>query len=260
MRAGGSDRADQLGSFLRACRERHPGTVRARSRTPGLRREDVATASSISVDYYTRLEQGRAAAVPSVRVIDALARALGLSQTEHAHLHRLAGRAAPESPDEETPAPSLLFILRRLGGTPAQIMSDMGAILAQNAAADTLFPWIVEQGTQRANVYEHWFCHDDVRAEFPQEHRSSYSDAQAGELRAAVTRRHLAGDDRGREFVAELSDRSAEFRRAWQAQLVHDGRNKRVWVLGSRGSALQSHVTVDDHTSQRLIVFEGAGD
>lgn len=257
MTTKGSGRADPLGSFLRAHRERLPGAVRSRARTPGLRREDVADASSISVDYYTRLEQGRAAAMPSAGVVDALAQTLELSQAERAHLHRLTGRAAPELVGTEEPAPGLCFILERLGSTPAQIMSDLGSVLAQNIAADAIFPWVVEQGCQRANVYEHWFCHSEVRAEFPEEHGSSYSDAQAGELRAALTRRQLVGDETGHRFVAELSEESPEFRRAWAAQQVHDGRDKRIWIPATRGSALEAHVTVDEHTSQRLIAFGG---
>lgn len=256
MTTEASRRAEELGLFLRARREALPGTTRRRSRTPGLRREDIAERSSISVDYYTRLEQARAASMPSPTVTDALAEALALSPAERAHLHRLTGRAAPEPTDAETPASSLLFILTSLGDTPAQITSDLGTVLAQNDAADVLFPWIVEQGVHRANVYERWFCHEDVRAEFPAERRSAYSEAQAGELRAAVTRRTLAGDDRGRELVTELSAHSAEFRRAWAAHRIHDGRDKRLWISRTPGSALNAHVTVDDHTSQRLIAFE----
>src|SRR5690606_20194363 len=194
MRTAGSGRTEQLGSFLRTRRERLPGAVRTRARTPGLRREDVAVASSISVDYYTRLEQRRAASMPSAGVVDALAQPLGRSEAERAHLHRRTGRAAPEPTGSEDAAPALLFILERLENTPAQVMSDLGVVLAQNDAADAVFPWVVEQGLQRANVYEHWFCHDEVRAEFPEEHRSDYSEAQAGELRTAVARRQLAGD------------------------------------------------------------------
>lgn len=237
----------------------HP-VMRERARTPGLRREDVAALSNISVDYYTRLEQGRAASMPSPGVTDALAEALKLSPAERAHLHRLTGRAAPETAEPESPGANLLFILERLHDTPAQIVSDLGTILAQNDAADTIFPWVVEQGVYRANTYEHWFCRSEVRAEFPEEQRSAYSDAQAGELRAAVTRRALTGDHRGHELVAELSERSAEFRRAWDTLHVHDGRDKRIWIPATRGAALQSHVTVDERTNQRLFVFEIASD
>ncbi|WP_141724715.1 helix-turn-helix domain-containing protein, partial [Streptomyces niveus] len=43
-------------------------------RTPGLRREELATLAGVSIDYYTRLERGKETR-PSPAVVDALARA-----------------------------------------------------------------------------------------------------------------------------------------------------------------------------------------
>src|SRR6266849_6564210 len=92
------DRIDrpELAGFLRRCRERlEPEAVglvpRSRTRTPGLRREDVAGLARISVDYYTRLEQARGPQ-PSPQVLAALARAFRLTDDECDHLYRLAGR------------------------------------------------------------------------------------------------------------------------------------------------------------------------
>ena len=72
----------------RACR---PG---GRRRATGLRREELAGLAGISADYLTRLEQGRATS-PSAQVVEALARALRLSDAERELLFRLAGQAAP---------------------------------------------------------------------------------------------------------------------------------------------------------------------
>ena len=63
-------------------------------RAAGLRREELALLAGISVDYITRLEQGRAAS-PSGQVVEVLARALRLSGTERTHLFRLAGLVPP---------------------------------------------------------------------------------------------------------------------------------------------------------------------
>src|SRR3569832_119907 len=91
-------RRAEFGNFLRSRREKL--TPRAvglpsgrRRRTAGLRREEVAELAGIGVDWYIRLEQGRTVS-PSVTTIDALARALRLSKTEHAHLKALARDAA----------------------------------------------------------------------------------------------------------------------------------------------------------------------
>lgn len=81
---------DQLGAALRAWRDRlDPATVGfahgSPRRVPGLRRAELATLAGISVEYVVRLEQGRVA-TPSAQVCSALARALHLSDDEHAHL------------------------------------------------------------------------------------------------------------------------------------------------------------------------------
>src|ERR1700761_6347389 len=68
--------------------------VGRRRRATGLRREELAGLAGISADYLTRLEQGRATA-PSAQVVEALATALRLSDTERETLYRLAGHAAP---------------------------------------------------------------------------------------------------------------------------------------------------------------------
>ena len=61
----------------------------ARRRVPGLRREELARLAGVSVDYYTRLEQGRSRSA-SADVLDALATALQLNDAERQHLQLLA--------------------------------------------------------------------------------------------------------------------------------------------------------------------------
>ncbi|MGP4091870.1 helix-turn-helix domain-containing protein, partial [Streptomyces sp. KR55] len=85
-----------LGAFLRARRAQLdprecglPETDSAR-RVTGLRREEVAQLAAISVDYYTRLEQGRVRA--SAPVLATLARALHLDDDQQQYLYELAGR------------------------------------------------------------------------------------------------------------------------------------------------------------------------
>ncbi|WP_211357640.1 helix-turn-helix domain-containing protein [Nocardia cyriacigeorgica] len=92
-----------LAEFLRARRGSiGPGEVGLpigprNRRTPGLRREELAALAGVSMDYYTRIEQGRETA-PSDAVLGALARALRLTDDEHAHLLALADRTAGRLP------------------------------------------------------------------------------------------------------------------------------------------------------------------
>lgn len=72
-----------LGDFIRSKRDSvQPETLglpdRGRRRSPGLRRTDLAARAGISVEYLTRIEQGRDRN-PSVAVVNALADALSLS-------------------------------------------------------------------------------------------------------------------------------------------------------------------------------------
>ncbi len=83
-----------LGEFLRARRaaasvDSLPILAPGQRRVPGLRRDEVAMMAGVSVDYYTRLEQGRETS-PSRQVVDALSRALELTDAQAEHLYALA--------------------------------------------------------------------------------------------------------------------------------------------------------------------------
>jgi transcriptional regulator with XRE-family HTH domain len=128
----------ELGDFLRARRGRlSPESIglprHRRRRTPGLRREEVAELAGIGVDWYIRLEQGRPV-TPSVSTIDALARALRLTELEHQHLRALAGGGGHRPFQPETAPPALLSLLESLA-QPAYVTGRRRDLLAWNAAA-----------------------------------------------------------------------------------------------------------------------------
>jgi len=120
--------ATELGATLRAWRDRlSPAAAglpsgRAR-RARGLRREELAELTGISVDYVVRLEQGRSA-TPSAQVVAALARALQLTNTERDHLYRLA-RLAPPADGEISDhiPPGVQRVLNRLGGAAVAVFA-----------------------------------------------------------------------------------------------------------------------------------------
>ncbi len=132
----------ELGDFLRSRRERlSPGTVGLppgrRRRTAGLRREEVAELAGIGVDWYIRLEQGRAVS-PSATTVDALARALRLSPTEHGHLRALT-HAVRRRPFSREVVPETVRRLVESLNQPAYITGRRKDLLAWNAAADEIF-------------------------------------------------------------------------------------------------------------------------
>ncbi|MFI6289235.1 helix-turn-helix transcriptional regulator [Streptomyces sp. NPDC051018] len=209
-----------LADFLRRRRARlAPADVGlaegARRRTPGLRREEVARLTGMSADYYTRLEQSRGSR-PSRQMLSALARALRLSDDERDHLFHLVGEEPPRAPHGPVGhvRPGLLLVLDRLYDAPAQVMSDWGEVLAQNAMADAL----AGEWWPGRNIIRQWFTDPPVRELFPPEDREQHARMHAAQLRAVLASRP---DDPGPAgLVAELLAGSAEFADLWERHEV----------------------------------------
>ncbi|MBH5334535.1 helix-turn-helix domain-containing protein [Streptomyces pactum] len=139
---------NELGMFLRHRRESVTPAEAGlptgpRRRTPGLRRAELATLAGVSVEYVTRLEQGRDRH-PSAQVLSALADALRLTPTERVHLHRLAkgadgnfscmGGVQPT----RTVRPAVRALLERLEPTPAVLLNRMAEQLAWTSGYERL--------------------------------------------------------------------------------------------------------------------------
>lgn len=200
-----------LGDFLRARRAEvkpedvglAPGGLR---RVPGLRREEVAMLSGISVEYYLRLEQGRDRA-PSAQVLDALARTLRLNDEQSGYLHEIArtGARRGRARREEVPAGTL----RLLGALPmpAYVQNRYTDVLAANVLARALSPSMAAGANRlRAALLD------------PRE-RGLYADWADVTADAIGQLRTAAGadpdDPRLAELVAGLSAESELFRRQW---------------------------------------------
>lgn len=159
----------ELGRYLRARRTQtspaHVGlTVGAGiRRTPGLRREELATLAGISIDYYVRLERGKETR-PSPAVLDALARALHMDDQEHQHLRELAARAARYAP-EPPPAPSrtvrphLKLLLESLRPNPAYVISRSMDVLAWNPGGLALYAGLEDWPAKHRNLARYLFLH-----------------------------------------------------------------------------------------------------
>ena len=249
----------ELADFLRRARERtDPAEVglapRARVRTPGLRREDIAQMAGISVDYYARLEQARGPH-PSDQVLAALARALRLTDDEYDHLFRLAGQQ-PRSrfrPSDHV-RPGLLLILDRLHDTPAQVFTDFGQILARNAMSQALFGSRSGPGIGDNIVWWHFTQPDDLGF-MPPEDVERNGRTHVANLRAVLAKR--PDDQRIVELVRELRAASPRFAELWEQ---HD-----VAVLRAASKTfdhpivgrleLDCETLLTDPGDQRLVIF-----
>lgn len=218
-----SERNNALGEFLRARRESlSPTDVglpdRGRRRTPGLRREEVATLAGVSVDYLTRLEQGRDSH-PSAEVVNALASALRMTRDERLHLSKLAmlPHVQPMCPQPAELRPSVRALLDRLDPTPAFVTDRVANVLAWNTTWGALAEPLGCLDGDQPNLARYVFVHPSARTVY--DDWSTAADAEAGRLRVAAA---LQPDDPALvELVAELQS-LPEFARRWDAYTLHE--------------------------------------
>jgi transcriptional regulator with XRE-family HTH domain len=204
--------SNALGEYLRARRELvDPADVGLRvagvRRTPGLRREEVATLAGVSADYYLRLEQGRDRN-PSSQVLEALARVFGLDGTATQYLLSLSAArpATPRRPRREDVATGIGQLLAALE-LPAFVESRMFDVLAANRLATALSPSI-RPGQNRLRSL---FLDEDEQDLNP--------DWKQGATGMIASFRASIGTDvedpRIAQLVGELSLASELFRRLW---------------------------------------------
>jgi transcriptional regulator with XRE-family HTH domain len=190
-----------------------------RRRTPGLRREEVASLAAMSADYYTRLEQQRGPQ-PSTQMLAALARALRLTPDERDYLYRVAGHSAPDRGSVgEYVAPALLRVLDRLSDTPALVINELGEVLVQNDLARALYGDRTGlEGVERSEIYRWFVSPETERQVYPEDDRDRQSRAQVASLRAAYG--SMGSRSRAGELVRELQRLSPEFAELWERHEV----------------------------------------
>lgn len=194
-----------------------------RRRVPGLRREEVAVLAGVSTDWYIRLEKGHISGV-SDDVLDAVARALQLSDVERNHLFNLARAARPtRTPPTraKTPIPkSLQRVLDCMTGAAAFVRNGRLDIVAANQLARALYAPVLDEPAHRGNI---------ARFDFLDPRAADYYPNYDGALSVAVA---LLRTEAGRaphdkdltELIGELATRSEAFRTRWGA---HDVRTHR---------------------------------
>lgn len=248
---------NELGDFLRARREslRPDGAGLAngrRRRTPGLRREEVAERAGIGVDWYIRLEQGRAV-TPSVTTVDALARALRLGKVEHAHLRALVRNPDRRAFVRETVPGTIRRLVESLN-QPAYITGRRWDVLAWNQAADKLLAFSRLAEDDR-NILVCMLINPATR--------SLFGDAWADEAKRMVAQFRAtydlwAGDPAFTDLVERLRHGSPAFAAWWEA---HDIRGN---VAGQKLLRHPKHGTMrfeyatfqaNDDPALKLVIY-----
>jgi transcriptional regulator with XRE-family HTH domain len=219
-----SDRPE-LAEFLRARREGlRPADVglpdSGRRRTPGLRREEVATLAGVSIDYLVRLEQGRDLH-PSPSVLVGLAKALRLTDDETMHLAKLAAVIHKElCPTNTGPliapvAPGVRQLLDSLAGIPAFVLGPATHLLAWNEAWQQLGGPLGLLDGPSPNLALYTFTNPVARAVFHD--WGTVADDQVSRLRAAELR--WGTDEAFGSLVAELEN-LPDFASRWSSHAV----------------------------------------
>ncbi|MEU3012858.1 helix-turn-helix domain-containing protein [Nocardia asteroides] len=249
---------DDLAGFLRTRRSRVDPIgagipVDRHRRVDGLRREEVAHLSGVSVDYYMRLEQGRATQ-PSDQVLDALARVLGLDEIECGHLHRLARQRRRRA---KTPGgrvrPELLRVLDLVVDAPALIMDHRLDVRAGNRLADLLYG----RPVAGLNTARHIFLEEADRGLYDAWETCTLD--VVGHLRLAAGK---YPDDRGlAELIGELAMGSERFRKLWARADVRartHGRKAYRHPLVGLLELHQENFALPDESGMELIVLSAA--
>jgi transcriptional regulator with XRE-family HTH domain len=250
----------EFGNFLRSRRAKlNPKSVGLpdgrRRRAPGLRREEVAELAGIGVDWYIRLEQGRAVS-PSVTTIDALARALRLSKVEHAHLRALASGTNRRAFTREIVPAALRNLVESLN-QPAYITGRRWDVLAWNKAAADIF------GFDRLAEDD---CNILICVLLYPGSRRLFGSSWAEEARRIVaqfraTHDLWAGDPAFVALLSRLRDGSPEFTEWWEAHDIRGGaggvkrlRHPKKGLLRLAHASFQAN----DDPDLKLIIYSPA--
>lgn len=208
-----------LASFLKSRRKRlSPKAAGLRNtygrrRTPGLRREELASLAGVSVTWYTWLEQARRIRV-SRQVMSSLGRALQLDDVETEYMLRLAGEpplsASRPAVKEDIPGP-YLSLLEQLDPLPAMITNYRFDILAWNHGLCVLFPHFGDLPADQRNSMLMTF-EDRARVLYPdwEEHA-----IQTVALFRAMNAERLVQPEY-QELIETLEQRSPYFRHLWE--------------------------------------------
>ncbi len=223
-----SARRAELAAFLRAQRARlRPVDVglpedcdSGRRRTPGLRREEVAQISDVSVTWYTWLEQGRNIS-PSEQVVEALARALLLDPDQRRHLRGLAGLSTATG---KTHIDEVLPRLQRLVNAAAPNIASIYDMHFDYVVWNTPYKRLRNDPAMlpadRRNLL--WMMFSDAENRARMVRWESAARAVLSQFRAAAGQR--PGDPRFATITAELTEASAEFREWWAEYPIRDFR------------------------------------
>jgi transcriptional regulator with XRE-family HTH domain len=215
----------------------------------------VAELAGIGVDWYIRLEQGRAVS-PSVTTIDALARALRLSKVEHKHLRALTGTGERRAFTRERVPDTIRRLVESLD-QPAYVTGRRWDVLVWNRAADDIFAFS-RLAEEDRNILVCVLTNPGTRRLFGPAWREQ---AQRMVAQFRATHDLWAGDPAFLDLLARLRQGSPEFAAWWKAHDIGGVaagrkllRHPRKGVLRLEHASFQSN----DDPALKLVIYTPA--
>ena len=256
----GDGRRAELADFLKARRGAlKPADVglpgSGRRRTPGLRREEVATLAGVGTTWYTWLEQGRDVRA-SLAVLEAIAGALQMTPAERAHLIMLGRgeQAPPPAPQRETVSPAVRRLVAELGANPAYVLGRRWDYLAWNDAFAAVFGDPGRYPPEERNAIWLTFMEPARRRLMPD------WDVTARRLLARFRADHAqyVGDPEFEALIAALHRSSPDFRRWWpRHEVLGSGEGRKTIIHPVAGRLEFEHAAFlhGETPDQRLILY-----
>jgi transcriptional regulator with XRE-family HTH domain len=269
-------RRTELAAFLRNRRERlTPADVGlpqgGRRRTPGLRREEVASLAGVGMTWYTWLEQGRDINA-SDQVLEAIARTLLLDPHERSHLYTLAGVTPPGAvQDDHMVAPDVRAVLDKLHPFPAFVSNARYDLVAYNRAYQVVIGDLDAVPYEDRNTLWLIFTKETTSKCFVD--RDEAKPRLVAQLRSAMAE-HV-GEPAWKCLVRRLREASPEFSEIWDRHEVAEPENARkrllhrdfgllqfnyvhTWLAPRAGLRLVTYVPADDATREAVAEFDTA--
>ena len=227
-------------------------------RVPGLRREEVAVLSGVSVDWYVRLEQGRQV-TPSESVLAAVARTLRLDDAEREYLFNLArpAQGTTDVDDKTVVRPGIRRMIDGFDNQPAFLLGPRMEVLAGNELAWALLADFAARDADDRNLLRWIFTEPGVRDLYLD--WESVASELVGVLQLEASARPK--DRAIAALVGELATASPEFAAWWarpNPQGRTSGRKRFAHPIVGRLTIDWEAFTVPDDATQTLFVYSAA--
>ena len=250
---------EELTRFLKSVRARiSPVDVGLpageRRRAKGLRREEVATLSGMSVTWYTWFEQGRDVQLSS-HMLERLGRTLRLSAHEREFLFALAQHRPPplaSAPDETIQA-STQYLMDSLN-IPALVITDDWTVIGWNDLVTRAFRDYAPLARSERNLFRILMLNERYR-ENPEQYREMVKRLTA-RFKWDYSRTTRVAEFDG--LIQDMLARSEVFREFWhESDIVAHFEDIHTVSVAGIGDVTFHHTSyaIEAAASQRLILF-----